>query len=177
MSKSFNDEGIVLKRRNYQEADRIVDIYTQNHGKITVQARGVRKITSRRASSLEPATQAKSGFVRGKAFHILTQTQIINSFALARKNLKRLTQIHQILEIVDRLTPDEQPNPQVYQHLLNTLNLLQTNGSKKTQIIQNIKLILQDLGFGVPQDQSETALKAHIEEIIQRPLVSKKMLS
>jgi len=176
MSKNFSDEGIVLKRRNFGEADRIVTIFTQNHGKITVKASGVRKITSRRASSLEPGTQVKFAVAKTKAFDILTQTQIIDSFATARNNLERLTQINQILEIVDRLTPESQSNNQIYSLLVNTLNLLKTNGSKRDQIIENIKKMLQILGFGIPEDNSEQALKSHIEEIIGYPLRSKKML-
>lgn len=167
----------MLKRRNAGEADRVVTIFTKQKGKVVAVAKGVRKITSRRAGSLEPATQAVTFFARGKTFDIITQTQLISSFSAARKNLSRLTQIHQILEIVDLFTAENQSHPQVYDVLVYTLKSLNTSGSKRKLLVTNIRLIVKILGFGEPQDSSESALKNFIEEITNKELRSKKMLA
>lgn len=175
--KNYKSEGVVLKRWNSGEADRVVTIFTKHHGKLVAIANGVRKITSRRAGSLEPATQAVFFFYKGKTFDIITQTQLISSFTQARKNLSRITQVHQILEIVDLLTRENQSHSQVYEILLDTLSALDSNGSKRGLIVQNVRKILQVLGFGNPSDNSETSLKHFIEEITDRELRSKKMLA
>ena len=177
MVRTYRTEGVVLKRRNAGEADRVVTIFTKQRGKIVAVAKGVRKITSRRAGSLEPATQAVTFFARGKTFDIITQTQLISSFSAARKNLSRLTQIHQILEIVDLFTAENQSHPQVYEILVNTLKSLNTSGNKRELLVTNIRLIVKTLGFGEPQDSSESALKDFIEEITNKELRSKKMLT
>ena len=53
MSRAYKTEAIIIKRRNFGEADRILTILTKNYGKIQVRAPGVRKITSRRSSHIE----------------------------------------------------------------------------------------------------------------------------
>jgi len=51
--KSYKTEGIIIKRKNFGEADRILTIFTKNKGKISIVAKGVRKINSRRAPHIE----------------------------------------------------------------------------------------------------------------------------
>lgn len=176
MHRTYKSEGVVLKRRNAGEGDRVVTIFTKHHGKIVAVAKGVRKISSRRAGSLEPATQAVFFLVKSKTFDIITQTQLISSFTQARKSLSRLTQVSQMLEIIDLLTREHQSLPQVYEILVNTLSALDSNGSKRGLIVQNVRKILETLGFGLPSDNSESSLKHFIEEITDRELRSKKML-
>lgn len=175
-SRTFSTEAVVLKRKNLGEADRLVTLFTKRFGKLTALAKGVRRITSRRAGSLEPATQGIFFFARGKNFDLITQVQPINSFLNARQNLARLTQINQILEIIDLLTVDNQEHPDIYQILLDTLMLLNTDGKKRSRIVANIRHIVHLLGFGLPSDQSESSLKTHIESIAEKELRSKKCL-
>lgn len=177
MHRTYKDAGIILKRRNSGEADRVVTIFTKRFGKVVAIAKGVRKITSRRAGSLEPATQAVIFFARGKTFDIITQTQLISSFSQARKNLSRLTQVHQILEVVDLLTRENQEHTHVYEILLNTLKALDTDGNKRKLIVEKIRDIIRSLGFGEPEYDSEPALKEFLESITERELRSKKMLA
>ena len=54
----YKTEGIVLKSMEYQEADKIVTIFTKDYGKITAIAKGVRKTKSKFGSSLEILTHS-----------------------------------------------------------------------------------------------------------------------
>lgn len=175
--RSFSSEGVVLKRINIGEADRLVTIFTKEEGKLVARARGVRKITSRRAGSLEPATQAKF-FLRRNGFGAeLEQTELINSFSRARITLKRLTQVSQILEVIDLLTRENQSHESVYALLVATLEKLNQPGPKRQVLVDSCRSIVTELGFGLPPVDTELALKHHIEEITDRELRAKPMLA
>ena len=45
-ARSYRALAIVLKHREYGEADRILTLYTQEYGKIQAIAKGVRKLKS-----------------------------------------------------------------------------------------------------------------------------------
>ena len=49
----YRAEGVIIHRRSYGEADRFLTIFTKHHGKIRVLAKGIRKITSKRAPHLD----------------------------------------------------------------------------------------------------------------------------
>jgi len=53
MADSLRTDAIVLRRTNYGEADRIIQVITPEHGKISVMARSVRKEKSRLAGGIE----------------------------------------------------------------------------------------------------------------------------
>jgi DNA repair protein RecO (recombination protein O) len=53
MSQSLRTKAIVLRRTNYGEADRILQVITPDHGRLSVMARSVRKEKSRLAGGIE----------------------------------------------------------------------------------------------------------------------------
>jgi DNA repair protein RecO (recombination protein O) len=60
MAKTYTIEGVVLNRRDYAEADRIITIFSYEKGKIVVLAKGARKLTSKRLGSLEIGTHLRA---------------------------------------------------------------------------------------------------------------------
>lgn len=176
---AYKTLGIVLKRHNLSEADRQVTIYSVEHGKIKFIAKGVRRLTSRRLSALEPATEAEF-FLRPnrqQSFQYLVQTHLLATHAQAYHNLTRLTQTLQILEIIDLLTVESDPNPAVYSLLSNTLTALEQNGHKKAFLLAQIRHILQALGFTYDKAFSELGLKRYVEVLAQKSLKTKPYLS
>ena len=53
MNRLFKTDAVILKKRSYQETDQLITFFTKRFGKIIARARGVRRLTSRRAASLD----------------------------------------------------------------------------------------------------------------------------
>ena len=176
MTRSFQVEGIVLKRINYGEGDRIVTRFTKESGKVTALAKGIRKISSKRAASLEIGTRTKCYIHSGKGMDIITQTVFLENFSRSRQNLVRITQLQQILEIIDLLTVEAQPAPEVYRVLIHTLQGLEKQSKQKGIILSNIRQILVILGFTFDKEFTEEGLKRYIEELGQKRLKTKQFL-
>jgi DNA repair protein RecO len=176
MSKLFQTQAIVLKRHNFNEADRFITFFSLSRGKFSALAKGVRKITSRKRASLEPLNQVKLSIVEGKTF-IVAEASLVNSFPEIKQDFSRLTQANSLIEIIDMLIAEEEPHPAIYQKLHHTLSLISTNGKHKEALVEAIRFILQDLGFGLPDTDSEADLKDHIEQITQKSLKSKSFMT
>ena len=177
MSRTYTIHAIVLKRFNYQDADRFVTLFSAERGKVSGLAKGIRKLTSRKRASLEPGNLVKLSFVNGHKTPIITESELIYSFPTAKLNLPRITQLQQLLEIIDLLTVEEEPYPKVFELLKETLVHLGTNGHKKEVMLENIRLILQDLGFTYDKEFSEHGLRRYIEEIAEKKLRVKPFLT
>ncbi|KKR32290.1 MAG: repair protein RecO protein, partial [Candidatus Gottesmanbacteria bacterium GW2011_GWC2_39_8] len=85
--RTYKTEGIILRRINFGEADRLITIFSKHYGKQKVLGKGVRKIKSRRAPHLELFNRSVIFLHRGKNFDIITEAQTINSFSDLRKDL------------------------------------------------------------------------------------------
>ncbi len=93
--------GYVLRRTNYGEADRILDLITPL-GKMPVVARGVRKMKSKLAGSVEPFTRSDFSvhFGRGE-LGILTGAKMQRFYGGILGDLGRMELATQILRRVD----------------------------------------------------------------------------
>jgi hypothetical protein len=119
-------EGLILKRSNFGEADRALTVLTDRYGKISVIARGVRKITSRRAGNIELLNRVKLHLFKGKGY-TLTEAEAIETFQTLKSNLTLSTVGFHVIEMVDRLIPENQKNISLYNLVVGVLEVLEKN--------------------------------------------------
>lgn len=174
---SYKTEGVVLKRWNYGEADRILTLYTKHYGKIRAVAKGVRRLTSRKAGALELFNQVILFLAQGKSLDIITQAEAVAVFSEWRTNLNRVGVAYYFCELVDKLTPEQQPTPLVYELLTESLAKLATENLEELVLTFQAKL-LRILGFGLPDDLPKTvrSVQAFIEEISEKKMKTPEVI-
>jgi DNA repair protein RecO (recombination protein O) len=119
--RSYNTEGVVLRRRNLGEADSIFTVFSPTVGKFDGVARGVRKPKSRMRGHLEPLTRSQLHLAHGRNLDIFTQAETIAAYINVRDDLDRLTLALYCAELIDRFTVDRAPQPQLYGLLVELL--------------------------------------------------------
>jgi len=165
--RSFKTEGIVIKRSNYSEADRIVTIFTKQNGKIKIKATGVRKIASHRSPHIEPLNYCIFSLYQGKGMPVLTEVLSKECFPSLKKDLKRIGFAYHVCELIDGLCAENQESADIFMLLGRTLRKLSTQENLK-EIIYEFELeLLRLLGFHKP---SESAVRVDTQEIIENLL-------
>lgn len=122
----LNAEGVILKRRNFGEADRMIISLTKQFGKISIVAKGVRRITSRRSGNVEVLNRVRMHLFKAKNY-TLTEAESISTYQNIKSNLTLSTSAFSVIEMVDRFIAEDQNNPFVYQLLISILELLDKN--------------------------------------------------
>ncbi len=121
---TFTTESIVLAYTTYRDNDRIYTVYTRDHGKLSLLARGANKIKSKLAGHLEPCCYSSLMIARGRSFHILAQARVLRSFAGLRVSEERLTAALPVLEVLDELTHTEEPDRRIFDLIYKTLRAI-----------------------------------------------------
>jgi DNA repair protein RecO (recombination protein O) len=175
--RSFKTEGIVIKRSNYSEADRIVTIFTKKNGKIKIKANGVRRITSRRSPHIELLNYCVFSLYQGRNIPILTEVESKESFPSLKKDLKRIGFAYHVCELVDGLCAENQENQDVFFLLGRTLRKL-SKEENLSDIIYEFELeLLRLLGFHKPSSSiAKINTQELIENILERRLKTKQIL-
>jgi len=179
---TYKTEGVILKRSNYGEADRILTIYTKHYGKIRAMAKGVRKITSRKGGNLELFNHCVLFLAKGRNLDIITEAQVVKSFSRLGDDLEKAASAFYLVELVDQLTPDGQVNRQVFDLLVGALDGLRptinrfeespTRPDNQQLTINNFEIeLLRLLGFWSDKIDRKD-VKSYVEEIIERKLRS-----
>lgn len=175
--RSYKTEGVILKRTNYGEADRILTVFTKHHGKIKILAKGVRRIKSRRGPNVELFNWVVLFLRHGKNFDLLSEAEVKNSFQFLRKDLHRVGLTYQVCELVDRLCPERQENRQVFDLLTGSLQNLSIGDGGK-EVIPNFELaLLQELGYWPRHKLPPVNVESFIEQILEKKLKTPKFLA
>ncbi len=148
----YKVKGIILKRTNLGEADRILTIFSDKLGKIRAIGKGIRKQNSRLGGHLEPFCLANLVVAEGRNLDIVTEAEIIECFFDIRNNLKSTHISYYLAEAIDKLTGEHEKHAEVLELLLEVLNNVgQTNDDF---LISYFELnLLSILGFGPEIDQ------------------------
>lgn len=120
-------EGIILKRRNLGEADRILTVLTSQKGKISVLAKGVRRITSKKSGNVELLNRVILYLHQGRNFLILTEASSLDTCQRLKEDLTLSAYAFHIIELVDKLTAENQENRSLYLELVEVLRRLSKN--------------------------------------------------
>jgi hypothetical protein len=119
--RNIKTEGIIIKRKNLGEADRLVTVITPHDGKLTIKATGVRKITSRRSAHIELLNHASISLYKGKGMHVLTEVKMIDDHSKIKSDFTKVGVAYHLCELIDGLCPENQENSNVFYLLKNML--------------------------------------------------------
>lgn len=123
--KLYRDQGIVLRTWKLGEADRIVVLMTREHGKVRAVAKGVRKTASKFGSRLEPTSHVALQLHRGRELDVITQVERIDTLRNLREDLDRVGRAVAMLEAVDQLAQEREPDARLYEMLRGALGSLE----------------------------------------------------
>ena len=176
----YKTQGIVLARRDYSEADRILSVLTRNWGRISMIAKSVRKPKSRKRAHIEVFNYINFSAGKGRGIDIIYEVEIVDNFLEIRKNLKKVSLAYYFMEVIGKITAENQPNTELFETLLKYLNLLKGETKLKRLRLSFIYEILIDLGFW-PKEKVLDDADQKLSEILERNLssvrVGKKLLS
>mgnify|MGYP000745639596 FL=1 len=97
----YLERAVVLRTYKLGEADRIVVLMTEGHGKVRAVAKGIRKTKSKIGARLEPMSHVEILLYKGRELDVVNQVELISSSAKLHHDLDRLTQGISMLEAVD----------------------------------------------------------------------------
>lgn len=150
--------GYLLHHRPWRDSSRILEVFTREHGRLTLFARGVRGPTARLAPVLrpfQPLLLSWSG--RGEAGQLSGAERAQYCAALPRECLMAAFYLNELLM---RLTTRHDPLPQLFDHYHGTLEELRAGVPLEPALRLFEKRLLEILGYGVNFDSEAHSGKA-----------------
>ncbi len=135
---------ITLKSRKWGDADRIVTLYTKEMGKVRAVARGARRMKSRLGASLEPLTICHLNLFEksGDTLYRVSQADLVEPFMRFREDLTLMTAAARMVNVVGAVTPDGDPDPELFETLEQGLHaLVMSRDPALTALLFQIRLL------------------------------------
>jgi DNA repair protein RecO (recombination protein O) len=124
--RTLRVEAVVLRHTDMGEADRLITLYTRELGKVRANAKGIRRLRSRKAGHLQTFTRVALLMARGHDLWIITQAEMIEAYNSICEDLERIGYASYVIELLDRFTYEEGSNPTLYKLLVETMNRIAT---------------------------------------------------
>lgn len=122
--RNYQLTGFVLRRYNLGEADKILTIFSQQHGKVKAVAKGVRRGSAKLAGHLEPFCEVKLRLVKGKSLDIIIGAEAVKIHDMQNLNEQALLSAYLMCEMLDKMLPEGQANESGYDLLCESLAAL-----------------------------------------------------
>jgi DNA repair protein RecO (recombination protein O) len=172
--RNYKTEGIIIKRRNIGEADRLLTVFTKDQGKLLVKASGIRRIPSRRSAHVELLNHTALTLYKGQGHPVLTEATALDNFSAIKEDLTKVGYAYHLCELIDGLCPENQENEIIFTLFKNTLQRLATDDDILHTLHEFEIELLTLLGYWNSNTRTSSNFNTHdfIESILERKLKS-----
>ncbi len=151
-------DAIVLHSRRFGDTSRIVVVYTELLGKISVVAKGIRKPASPLGSALEPLSHSRITVYHNKNRELHTVSaaeQLVRRHRL-NTSYDHLSAAMLLTECVMRTQADNQPEARVWEMLSKGLEAMEGADEPYGVAVGQRLLLAEVMGFGLPYAEATT---------------------
>lgn len=177
-------EAIVLNHHRFHESDQTVTLLTPRLGKLITTAKGSKSVHSRRLGDLELGNIVKAQLYQKGDRYWLTDVTVTQHILSSTKNLTQLNLVFYFLEVINSLVAENQIIDHIFRITKSLISSIEDNNF--TQLIKSEIELLQNLGFGVPENiiisktrgdlvLCQREIKMFLESIIEKPIRSSKL--
>ncbi|PKN16416.1 MAG: DNA repair protein RecO [Deltaproteobacteria bacterium HGW-Deltaproteobacteria-23] len=126
--KSLADEAIVIGVRDYRETDRIVHLYTKEHGRLSGIARGAKKSVKRFGGAFELFARLSLELLPAENLATISSAEPLTIYPGIRQTFAAIAQASYAVELLTAITPERLPNKRVFRLLSAYLEQLDNSG-------------------------------------------------
>jgi DNA repair protein RecO len=167
---------IILNTLKLGDADKLITAYTLKRGRLKGVAVGARRMKSRFGAALEPFTHCNLATAEkgGERLARISQADIVHPFQKLREDWEGLSLGVRMLRTVERVTPEGDPNPGIFQLLCDGLHALEKglkNGSDhEDQILVFLRFLKKVEGDRVYRLKPSGLIRKEVSLLLGRHL-------
>ncbi len=132
-------KALVLREAKYKEADKILTVLTANEGKLTVKARGAMRKSCKYGASAQMLCYSEMTLFGNKGRWSVNEAETIEQFLPLRQDIELLALGAYFAEMLEAVSDEDSPNPEVLQLGLNSLYAL----SRGMYAAEHIKAVFE----------------------------------
>ena len=113
--------GLVLRVSNYNDTDALITLLTENHGKLTVKARNLKRKNSPLFAPCQLLAYSEFTLFENRGFYTINEASSIELFHSLRSDLEKLSLGTYFVQAAEVVCQEDMPNPQLLPLVLNCL--------------------------------------------------------
>ncbi len=163
MSEIVKTEAVVLSKMNYGDTSYIISLYTKEFGKISAIVKGARSPKSKIGLMTDPLNYIQIVLYKkdSRELQIISSVDLVEGYISIKEDLDKLKYSQAILELVKKLTVENEVNHRLFSGIIRIFELL--NSSDESPIIlfgRFLFFFIGELGYEILLDKCSVCGKS-----------------
>jgi len=145
----FKTLGVVIRKQDLGEADRLLTVFTRRFGKLKAVAKGSRRPRSRLGGHVEMLNSAEFMLWRreGRDLAVVSGAQMVEHFRVLRESYPAFAAAMFAAELIDRSLAEDDPQPRLFVYLIDFLRSLAHSKRPDFCLLRLMMRAVDSLGY------------------------------
>lgn len=123
-ARIYQVTALVLRAREYGEANRMISLFSREEGKIMAVAKGIKRPRAKLAGALQHFTLGEAQLAMGRRYDVITQMRVQNPFYGLRESVEAFAYASYFAELFDESLEERQEQADLFDLLVDALERL-----------------------------------------------------
>ena len=165
MSEIIKTEAVILSKMNYGDTSNILSVYTKDYGKLSVIIKGAKSSKSKSGLIADPPNLVQIVLYKKdtRDIQVISSIDMISYFPKMKEDIERLKYSFAIIELVKKLTPENETNLRLFNGLSRILSLIDSSDDNPKILFGRFFLFfLKEIGYEVQLGKCASCEKADL---------------
>ena len=165
-------KGIIISKKDVEEADRYIDIFMEDYGKVSTLIKGIRKSKKRDKTAVDILSLTDFQFYKKNDSIIISNFSTVKDYLAIKSDIDKINMAFYIFSILNQILVENGRNRKLYDLLEKTLDFLENSKDKRKNyllVLFFLYNIIKEEGISIEGDLREL-------EVGERPKTLSKEL-
>ncbi|EUB21046.1 DNA repair protein RecO [Fusobacterium sp. CM22] len=175
-------KGIIIAKKDIEEADRYITIFMEDYGKVSTVIKGIRKSKKRDKTAVDILSLTDFQFYKKNDSLIISNFSTVKDYIGIKSDIDKINTALYIFSILNQILVENGRNRKIYEVLEKTLDYLNISSDERKNyllILFFLNTIIKEEGISIEnsnnieelqvdlQNQRRVEIEANVKEILQ----------
>ena len=158
--------GIVISKKDIEEADRYITIFMEDYGKVSTVIKGIRKSKKRDKTAVDILSLTDFQFYKKNDSLIISNFSTIKDYIGIKSDIDKINITFYIFSILNQILVENGRNRKIYEVLEKTLNYLDVSNDERKNyllILYFLYIIIKEEGISIENNNNMEELQVEVQ--------------
>lgn len=159
-------KGIVISKKDIEEADRYITIFMEDYGKVSTVIKGIRKSKKRDKTAVDILSLTDFQFYKKNDSLIISNFSTIKDYIGIKSDIDKINIVFYIFSILSQILVENGKNRKIYEVLEKTLNYLDLSNDERKNyllILYFLYIIIKEEGISIENNNDMEELQVEVQ--------------
>ena len=159
-------KGIVISKKDIEEADRYITIFMEDYGKVSTVIKGIRKSKKRDKTAVDILSLTDFQFYKKNDSLIISNFSTIKDYIGIKSDIDKINITFYIFSILNQILVENGRNRKIYEVLEKTLNYLDVSNDERKNyllILYFLYIIIKEEGISIENNNDIGELQVEVQ--------------